>query len=170
MSLHTALARSKPPLQGSGQELCFRPVWPRLDPRPVKKLEPTPTVLQSGDPDVIFTNHTQCLSSSSHSSTVYNPPPPHLSNLLTSNLLRAPRSQPRCLGGALWTSLHTPLAYSKPPLQGSGLELSFRPVRPRLNPRPVQKLEPMPTYSPPKYTVLQSIDLLKNFSIFKLIL
>ena len=60
-------------------KFCFWPVRSRFDPRPVQKLEPTPTVLQSGDPDVIFTNHTQCPSPSSRSSTVYNPPPPHSS-------------------------------------------------------------------------------------------
>ena len=35
-----------------------------------------PTVLQSVDPDVIFTNHTQCSSPRSRSSTMYKPPPP----------------------------------------------------------------------------------------------
>ena len=37
------------------EKLCFWPVRPRFDPRMVQKLEPTPTVLQNGDHDVIFT-------------------------------------------------------------------------------------------------------------------
>ena len=39
----------------------------------------TLTILQSGDPDVIFTNHAQCPSPSSRSSTMHKSPPPHSS-------------------------------------------------------------------------------------------
>ena len=85
--------------------LCF-------DPRPEQKLEPTPTVQQSGDPDVIFINHTQCPSPSCRSSTVLNPPPPHFSSASHSRATRSEHfaQQLWCLGepcGAACT-LHLP--------------------------------------------------------------
>ena len=71
-----------------------------FNPRPEQKLEPTTTVLQSGDPAVIFTNHTQCPSPSSLSSTgtillLHTP----LKHLITSRPLRAPCSAASMLGG-----------------------------------------------------------------------
>ena len=107
-----------------------------------KRWSTTLTILQSGDPEVLFpsrVNWKDYVVSKYNSLYCSKALCLILAAVCNNLLLHTPlqhlthEQSARCLGGALWSKLLTALARSKLPLQGSGSGICFWPVRPRFD-------------------------------------